>query len=217
MNAAQPGILVVEDDPRVLETVVVMLGRGGFGVVGTARDGEAALSWVGRRRVDLALLDISLPGTSGLAVGRAMKEHGVPFLYLSGCVDTDVVEEALETAPRGFVTKPFTESQLLTSVRLSLSSTATAPVAAALDDIARILTQLGLVSPARRTLDQGVGAAALLSKREWEIVRLLAEHLRVPTIAERLHISPATVRNHLKSAFQKVGVHSQEELLRRLS
>lgn len=210
----EQGILVVDDDARVLETVVVMLGRGGFGVVGTARDGDAALSWVGRK-IDLALLDISLPGPSGLDVGRAMRAQGVPILYMSGCVDARTVERARETSPRGFVAKPFTEAQLLASVRISLSPAVKEPVEAALDDIARILTQLGIVSPARRPLDEP-RAEASLSKREWEIVRLLADHLRVPTIAERLHISPATVRNHLKSAFQKVGVHSQEELLRRL-
>lgn len=212
----EQGILVVDDDPRVLETVVVMLGRGGFGVIGTARDGDEALAWVGRRKIDLALLDISLPGTSGLDVGRAMSAEGVPFVYMSGRVDAPTVEQAGETSPRGFVAKPFTEAQLIASVRIALSSAVKEPEKSALDDIARILTQLGIVSPARRSLDEQRAEVTPLSKREWEIVRLLADHLRVPTIAERLRISPATVRNHLKSAFQKVGVHSQEELLRRL-
>ncbi|MFQ5849808.1 MAG: response regulator [Candidatus Binatia bacterium] len=55
-----------------------------------------------------------------------------------------------------------------------------------------------------------------LSPREWEILRLLRANYRVATIAQSLHISPNTVRNHLKSIFQKLGVRSQMELLERL-
>jgi len=85
----------------------------------------------------------------------------------------------------------------------------------ALQRIGMVLIEQGICSHMVPTEadDRRVPGLSSLSPREREVVDLLAKGYRAPSIARRLHISPNTVRNHLKKAYQKLGVHSQEELL----
>src|SRR5688572_12654025 len=92
---AQPHILVVDDDRLVLAALAEGLRGAGYRVTGVA-SGEEALASVGREVPDLALLDVRMPGMSGIELGRRLREQfGVPFMYLSAYGDQDVVQQAV--------------------------------------------------------------------------------------------------------------------------
>lgn len=130
------------------------------------------------------------------------------------------MKRAAATDPIGYVVKPFTDSQLLAALLVGLENPTRKNgrrVAGALQRIAAEVVELGLASMAASGIDaHPISGLGQLSAREWEVLRELLAHNRVPAIGQKLFISPATVRNHLKSIFAKLGVHSQQELLERM-
>ena len=119
MNA-RPSILVVDDDPGVLDVVAFTLRREGFDVV-EERDGPAALEAARSRRYDIVILDVMLPQLSGVDVCRALRaESDVPILMLTARdAEADRVL-GLELGADDYVTKPFSTAELLSRVRAIL-------------------------------------------------------------------------------------------------
>ena len=119
MNDAT-NILLVDDDPGVLDVVAFTLRREGF-EVDEERDGPAALEAARARRYDIVILDIMLPGLSGTDVCRALRaESDVPILMLTARdAELDRVN-GLEFGADDYVTKPFSSAELLSRVRAIL-------------------------------------------------------------------------------------------------
>lgn len=211
-------VLVVEDEWIVAVDVQRTLGRAGYVVDEVVTSPSKALSAFDRIRPNLVLLDIELGGaTDGVELASKIRARSsVPIVFLSAHCDPPTLRRAMKTAPQGFVVKPFTEAQLLTALQLALHSgeepnEGTNAAQQTLERIAALLHEVGHTvnsfGAAPRVPDVG------LSSREREILDRLLDHQRVPGIARTLGISEHTVRNHLKSIYAKVGVHSQEELL----
>ncbi len=120
MSAAAQSILVVDDDPGVLDVVAFMLRREGFDV-DEERDGAAALDAARDRRYDIVILDVMLPGMSGIDVCRELRsESDVPILMLTAR-DAEVDRVlGLELGADDYVTKPFSSAELLSRVRAIL-------------------------------------------------------------------------------------------------
>ena len=214
-------ILIVEDEWLVAESLRRVLERNDFEVTGIAADATSAIQEVERRPPDLALLDMRLRAGSGTDVAAALGARKIPFVYVTAHSDERTIEQAGSTRPAGFVVKPFTELQVLAAVRIALTSAAASaddPFRGAVERIMNVLVEVGVapLGAGRVGGMRQLPELSLLSAREWEVLRGLVSHQRVPTIARRLHISQSTVRNHLKSIFAKIGVHSQEELLEKL-
>jgi DNA-binding NarL/FixJ family response regulator len=211
-------IVVVEDEWVIAKHVERVLVRAGYNVSGIAPTSEQALSLVAEHSPDLVLLDIGLRSESGLDLGEALAERGVRFLYVSARTDLGTLDRAPSTEPTGFVVKPFTDAQLLAAVKvgLAIGGRQRKRDRDMLLRVANVLIEGGVVAPAMAAVSRQLPELSALSSREWEVLRELLAHKRTPTIARKLHISPATVRNHLKSIFAKVGVHSQQQLLERI-
>ncbi len=209
-------VLVVEDDPIIGADMRSTLERHGFKVT-LAQDATTALGSIGSEKLDVALLDVGLGEGSGVEVGRALAADGTPFVYVTGQTDAGTLSMLGTTHPAGFVSKPFTDTQLVGAVRVALAGqTARDRYRTAVDRITATLLELGMVraqSAVARMPDETELEG--LSPREWEVLRGLLSHKRVPTIAAQMHISQSTVRNHLKSIYAKLDVHSQQELLER--
>ncbi|MGD0713935.1 MAG: response regulator transcription factor [Gaiellaceae bacterium] len=118
--SAQPSILVVDDDPGVLDVVAFTLRREGFDV-DEERDGPAALEAARARGYDIVILDVMLPQLSGTEVCRALRaESDVPIVMLTARdAETDRVL-GLELGADDYVTKPFSTAELLSRVRAIL-------------------------------------------------------------------------------------------------
>jgi AmiR/NasT family two-component response regulator len=116
---AQRHVLVVDDDRLVLAALAEGLRGAGYRVTGVA-SGEDALAAAGRDVPDLALLDVRMPGMSGIELGGRLREAGVPFLYLSAYGDREAVDNALEEGALGYLVKPLDIQQIVPSIEAAL-------------------------------------------------------------------------------------------------
>lgn len=239
MNASHPAheprrsVLIVEDEWIIADEMRRILVSGGYLVGGIARSAEEFLEQASKSPPSLVLLDLHLAGGGGDGVesaARLCELSPIPVVIVSGHSDAATVGRVVRAIkPAGFVVKPFSAAQLLATVALALHNSATssdeisqtvlAPTAAvqdALRKIASVLAGIGVhaVEPAVTVVSRrAVPQLELLSAREREVVDALVRHRRVGWVARALHISEHTVRNHLKSIYWKLDVHSQDELL----
>ncbi len=216
----RPKIVIVEDEWMIAREMQRTLERAGFLVAAPVAYADALLPALATTEPDLVLMDIATAEPDdGLRVAeRVVREHAVPVVFVSGHTDPRTLARAARIAPRGFVCKPFAPEQLIASVRMALTGRSQIDLVRAQRVLASIAGALQQVSdllpdaqPAAR-LRQVPGLQSL-SPREWEVLRALLAHRRPTQIAKDLFISPHTVRNHLKSIYAKLGVHSEPQLL----
>ena len=189
-------VLVADDHPLFLEAVTLALRqRPDLELVATATDGRAALEAIAEHRPDVALLDLQMPGLTGLQVLNALRRDGVPtrVVFLSGVVDGPSVFAAMAGGASGYLPKEASRDEILDAL-----------VAAARGDVT---IAPGLQAGFTAELQQRQPAdRPLLTPRELEILRLTADGLSAPAVAERLHLSPATIKTHQQSLYEKLGV-----------
>lgn len=127
MTASRPVVLVADDDPDILQLVALHLRRLGCDVI-TAADGSSALALAQERLPQLAVLDVSMPGLTGLDVTAALRAaeatREIPVILLTARVQSADVERGLEAGASGYVTKPFSPLELSERVRALLSPSA---------------------------------------------------------------------------------------------
>src|SRR5437899_8618821 len=113
-------ILVVDDEPRIVQLVRDYLEHGGFTVL-TASDGPAALRTARTGRPDLVVLDLGLPGLDGLDVARSLRREGeVPIIMLTARAEESDRIVGLELGADDYLTKPFSPNELVARVRALL-------------------------------------------------------------------------------------------------
>jgi two-component system response regulator VicR len=123
MKMADDKVLVVEDNPNLLETLKYNLRKESYDVI-TATDGEQAIVVARREKPDLVVLDIMLPKMSGFEVCRILrKEMTVPILMLTGKADETDKIVGLEIGADDYMTKPFSMRELMARVRAMLRRT----------------------------------------------------------------------------------------------
>jgi DNA-binding NarL/FixJ family response regulator len=165
-------------------------------VVGEAVTGDEALALCLRLEPDVALLDLRLPGRSGISILAELSERcpQTRAVILSAFDDEEYVVAALEAGAAGYLVKTIPAAALVAMVRRAQAGELVLPPALA----ARIAGRF-------RRHDRR------LSGREAEVLRLLTEGLPNKVIARRLGISERTVENHLRRVFDKLGVSSRTE------
>jgi DNA-binding NarL/FixJ family response regulator len=173
---------------------------------------------------DLLIADIKMQGNSDLEFIKALPQIAgeMPVILVTGYPSLNSAIESIQLPVVAYLVKPFELNELLVRVKDVITGKGhfkTRRLEKALQKMANDLEEVGLLTGAN-TSTTGVNTLSslhALTQREWEILRLLRANQRVVAIARSLHISTSTVRNHLKSIFQKMGVHSQTELLECLS
>lgn len=224
-------ILIVEDDWIVARAVEKTLEAAGYGVTDVVGCAHEALSSVERQKPDLALVDIGLcDDDDGIELARELRHRqGIPVVYVTAHSDAQTLARAADTHPAGYVLKPFQEGQLLSAVTIALAQRgATTGGNGTRNGVSAHVDAVDLADSGRQRLLRSVAEAVSsqvpspsekvdLTARELEVVRLLLSNGRVRSIAEDLDISPHTVRNHLRSIFRKLDVHSQVELIQELT
>src|SRR5947208_16483687 len=206
-------VLIVDDHPLTREALSALLTQHGFSVVGQASDGEEAIGLARRIQPQLVLLDLSMPGLSGLEALPRLREAApsceVVVLTASG------TEENLLSAIRGGAAGYLLKSEPPERIVDFLRGVAQGEAALSGAVARRLLEQVR--EGGGRSSGVPDSIAATLSARELEVLLLLDDHLATDEIAKRLFISEHTVRSHVKSLLRKLGVSSRREALEALS
>lgn len=183
-----PHILVVDDDRLVLAALAEGLRAAGYRVTGAA-GGHDALGAAGREAPDLALIDVRMPGMSGIELGGKMREAGVPFLYLSAYGDQDVVEQAVNEGALGYLVKPLDIQQIVPSIEAALTC------AAQFRKLRETETQLNKALAGSREISMAVGLLMMRDRlnrdQAFEVLRAHARSQRrqVADVAKELLVS----------------------------
>jgi DNA-binding NarL/FixJ family response regulator len=196
MNASAT-IVVADDHPAMLESVAEILARAGFEVVGRASDGEQALAAIEASRPAVALVDVRMPRLTGIDVAKraATSSPGTAFVFYTAHGDRALLSEALDVGARGFVLKEAPLVDLVRAVeRVAAGDAYVDPVLAGVLVSGHVTDRL----PA-------------LTQREREVLRLLADGLTNEEIGKRLHISPETVRTHVRKAMTKLEADTRTQ------
>ena len=118
---AKRRILIVDDDPHLLEFLAEVIGHAGYDTV-SASSGEAALKVVAAGEPDMALLDISMPGMSGLELAATLKANSsVPFMFLSAVGDSESARQAAAHGAVGYLVKPVDAARLIPAFEAGLA------------------------------------------------------------------------------------------------
>jgi DNA-binding NarL/FixJ family response regulator len=194
--------VVLVDDHAVLRAGLAQLlgASDDIEVVGTASDGREALSVVEQVRPDVVLMDLQMPGTDGVAATRSINEAGLgaEVLVLTSYSDGERIVAALDAGAVGYLLKDAEPDEVLAGIRaVSRGESPLHPRAA------RAL--LG----ARRQAPSADDVT--LTPREQEVLRLVRQGLANKQIARRLGISERTVKAHLTSVFQRLGVEDRTQ------
>jgi two-component system, NarL family, nitrate/nitrite response regulator NarL len=176
-------VVIADEDPSAREELASLFDAAGYEVVQVG-SGEEVLQAVKEVTPCVVLLEIPLGSLSGYEVCRALREDasGIPVVFVSGSRTESYDRVAgLLVGADDYVVKPYAPDELLTRVRALV----------------------------RRSQPLTDSVSAKLTKRELEVLRLLADGLRQDEIAERLFISRKTVGTHIANILRKLGVHSQ--------
>lgn len=197
-------LLLADDHPIVLEGLAALLQAEGFDIVARCANGTAAVDAIAAHDPDIALLDIQMPGTSGLAILRDIRSRRAArpkVIILSASLDQGQIAEAVELEADGLVLKEQVVDRIVECVE---------KVAAGQQWIDNEVLKRVISHLSRR--DTGVAATRALSARETEVARLAARGLRNRDIAQALGLTESTVKMHMGNAFDKLGVASRAEL-----
>jgi DNA-binding NarL/FixJ family response regulator len=197
--------IVIADDHGIVRSGIRLLleRQPDLEVVAEAADGIEARDTVIRERPDLAILDVKMPGLTGLQATREIKSQRpeVSILILSMHDDDRYLFEALKAGASGYVLKSQADTDLLDAIRsVQRGEPFLSPGA-----------QQALI---RDLLERGDQAESELTPREEEIVKMVAEANTSREIAEMLHLSEKTVENHRANAMKKLGMRDRVELVR---
>ena len=197
--------IVIADDHGIVRSGIRLLldRQPDLEVVAEAADGIEARDTVIRERPDLAILDVKMPGLTGLQATREIKTQApeVSILILSMHDDERYLFEALKAGASGYVLKSQADTDLLAAIRsVERGEPFLSPAA-----------QQVLI---RDVLERGGQAESELTPREEEIVKMVAEANTSREIAEMLHLSEKTVENHRANAMKKLGMRDRVELVR---
>jgi DNA-binding NarL/FixJ family response regulator len=193
---------LADDHPAILDAVSRFLEEvEGVELVGRAADGARALQLIADLEPEVAVLDIRMPDVGGIEIARRLSEEGskTAVILYTGASDRAVLLEGLDAGARGFLLKE-----------------------APLDDLARAIQIVAgggtYVDAALAGLLAGPQAAErlyTLTKREREVLRLLADGMRNEQVGQRLSISPLTVRTHVKNAMTKLEADTRTQAVAR--
>lgn len=196
-------VAIVEDNPDLrLGTLYILRAFPGVDVVGDYEDGEDFLADLDRIRPDVVLMDIGLPGMSGIEATREVKRRHprIQVVILSVFEDDENVFQAICVGACGYITKPVAPALLQDAVEQAFAGAS--PMS---PHIARKVLELFRQFAPPPRVDYR------LTARELDVLEQLTHGHDLKRIADMLFVSPFTVRAHVRNIYDKLHVHSRSE------
>ena len=196
-------VIIIEDHSIFVEGLCSVLQNvAGIFIAGTFIDGPSALDFIRTHRVDVVLLDISLPGLPGTEVCRAIRyaDPSIKVIALTNHTEKSVITAMLQNGASGYLLKNTSKKDLVNAIfqvrddQLSIN--------------AEVQSILFSPSPPPAEIPR-------LTRREMEVLQLVSEGVTTAGIATRLFISPQTVETHRKNLMQKFKVNNAASLIRK--
>jgi DNA-binding NarL/FixJ family response regulator len=197
-------VLIVDDHDLFRSGLATLLREHGVEVVGEATTGEEAVRLVESRLPTVVIMDLGLPGISGLAATRQVRaiNPAAAILVLTASLDETDVIDALIAGAAGYLLKDATVEQIMEGMEGALVGDAVIS-----PRVNRLLVER--VREAASHERAPTGPAPHVTGREAEILRLLVQGRENNEIANELFLSPSTVKNHVSAILTKLGVNNR--------
>lgn len=202
-------VVIIEDNHDIRQALYSLInGSNGYSCVGAYDNAELAIESIPKLLPEVALVDINLPGKSGIELIAALKltNPDIQFIVLTVFEDPDNIFNALKAGATGYLLKSTPPAKILEAI-LEVHSGGS-PMSS---QIARKV--IGAFAQPTKVQKQ---SSSGLSKREYEILNLLAKGFRYKEIGEKLFISTETVRTHIRNIYQKLHVESAIEAINKV-
>ncbi len=201
--------VMIADDHKVFREGIVSIlqHNADVEVVAEAADGRQVLEQLKDRPVDVILMDITMGDTNGIDTTRKLKSQypAVKVLVLSMHSESSYIVKMLEAGASGYLLKDAGSSELITAIK-TIAAGDSYYSRQVSDTLIENLTRGGKISPAKTGVP--------LTRRELEVLRLIAEEYSNPEIAEKLYISIRTVDTHRRNLLEKLGVKNTAGLVK---
>ncbi|HLZ81306.1 MAG TPA: response regulator transcription factor [Ktedonobacteraceae bacterium] len=198
-------LMIIDDHEMVREGLkAILVNEPDFSIVGDAANAEGALKLIKRLRPDIVLLDVRLPGVSGIEVCRIVTEQypEIAVIILTTFTDEQLIAQCIQAGAKGFILKDVERFDLKRAIR------AVARGEAAIDTktAATVLAQLRRVPLTKKEL-----LTESLSSQQIVILRLVAQGLSSREIATQLYLSENTVKGYVQEILHRLGVKNRTE------
>ena len=204
-------VLVVDDHPAMRSLIREACSLSpDLEVVGSSADGISALADIHALDPDVVVLDLMLPGLTGLELVKTLRDEGsrTRCLVLTARDDPDALFEAVRADVAGFLDKSTDIADLV----VAIERVAAGEIILTDSQQRQAARQLGMF--VRRARDSS-RAVALLSAREVEVLGLMREGLTTRQLATRMGLSARTVESHISSAYRKLGINNRVQAIAR--
>ncbi len=212
-NEGQIRVLIVEDVDSLRESMFQLLnGAPGFVCVGALPNALDILSQLSVARPDVVLMDINMPGKSGIEAVREIRRQGSQVTVVMQTIfeEDDKIFESILAGANGYILKSTPEEQLLDAIREArLGGAPMTPTIAT--KVLRFLREQPVLAQAGKSLLPGEED---LNDRQREVLELLMDGASYKMIADELFISMDTVRYHIKNIYRALHIHSRAQLVR---
>lgn len=201
MSETEPIRVIAVDDHQVVRGGIryALLDEDGIEFVGEAHDGAAAVRLCEQVQPDVVLMDLMMPGMDGVETTRALRERcpDVQILVLTSFHDEDLVPRAMQAGAVGYLLKGVSNRELVEAIHAAHAGKSILAKEA-------MTALVQAAAPAPKLGDD-------LNEREREVLALLSQGLSNKEIAERLFLSVATIKYHVRLLLSKLGASSRAE------